>query len=66
MNSNIVLPGFEEVVIKYTEFIEDKFCFHVEIPVIGHTCPNCGTLTSKIHDYRTQKIKHLKMFERQT
>lgn len=29
-----------------------------------HKCPNCGAKTRKIHDYRIQKIKHLKWFER--
>lgn len=66
MNSNIVLPGFEEVIVKNTELIEDKYCFYVEMPIKEHQCPKCRALTLKIHDYRTQKIKHLKIFERQT
>lgn len=66
MNSNIFLPGFEEVIIKKTEIVEDKYSFYVEMPVKEHSCVDCGALTSKIHDYRTQKIKHLKLFERQT
>ncbi|MGN7943301.1 ISL3 family transposase [Virgibacillus sp. 6R] len=66
MNSNINLPGFEEVIVNKTEVIEDKFCFYVEMPVKEHPCPNCGALTLKVHDYRTQKIKHLKVFERHT
>jgi transposase len=66
MNSNIYLPGFEEVIVKNTETIEDKLCFYIEMPVRQHICPNCGELTQRIHDYRIQKIKHLKVFERQT
>lgn len=66
MNSNIVLPGFEEVLVKKTEVIEDKYCFYVEMPIKEHHCPNCGALTRKVHDYRIQKIKHLKLFERHT
>lgn len=65
-NSNIILPGFEEVIVKKTEMIEDKYCFYVEMPVIEHQCPSCGLFTVKVHDYRIQKIKHLKIFERQT
>ena len=25
----------------------------------AHTCPKCSNLTSRIHDYRLQKIKHV-------
>lgn len=66
MNSNIFLPGFEEVIIKKTEIVEGKYCFYVEMPVKEHSCVNCGALTSKVHDYRIQKIKHLKLFDRHT
>ncbi|APH03591.1 ISL3 family transposase [Bacillus weihaiensis] len=65
-NSNINLPGFEEVIVKNTEIFEGHFCIHVEMPVLEHSCPECGSITSKIHDYRIQKIKHLKLFERHT
>ncbi|WP_059351665.1 ISL3 family transposase [Bacillus coahuilensis] len=63
MNSNIVLPGFEEVIINKTEVIEGTLCLYVEMPVSKHTCPTCGKHTMKVHDYRIQKLKHLKMFE---
>ncbi|TYS49456.1 transposase family protein, partial [Bacillus infantis] len=66
MNSNIKLPGFEEVVVLSMEEVEEKLRIHVEMPVKAHICPICGTSTVKIHDYRIQKIKHLKLFERQT
>jgi transposase len=66
MNSNILLPGFEEVIIKKTEVVEDKLCFHIEMPVKEHCCPKCSLNTTKVHDYRTQKVKHLKVFERHT
>lgn len=64
MNSNIVLPGLEGVLVKKVETVEDKLCFHVEMPVKKHTCPSCGLRTIRVHDYRIQKIKHLKVFER--
>ncbi|MFE8704244.1 ISL3 family transposase [Cytobacillus sp. FJAT-54145] len=66
MNSNIVLPGFEEVIVKRAALIEDKYCFEVEMPLKEHSCSSCGSVTTKIHDYRIQKIKHLKLFERHT
>jgi transposase len=39
---------------------------HVELERILHVCPACGEKTMKVHDYRLQKIKHLKLFERMT
>ncbi|MBA9026370.1 transposase [Peribacillus huizhouensis] len=66
INSKIKLPGFEEVTVTMMEEMEGKLCIHVEKPVEPHSCPVCHTVTQKIHDYRIQKIKHLKMFERQT
>jgi transposase len=54
------------VIVKKTEVVEDKYCFYVEMPVKEHVCSNCGELTTKVHDYRIQKIKHLKLFERHT
>lgn len=66
MNSNIFLPGFEDAIITMTEIIDERFTIHIEMPVCKHICPKCGGKTRKIHDYRIQKIKHLKLFERQT
>jgi len=37
------------------EFIK----INVELPKKVHICPECGSLTSKIHDYRTQIIKDM-------
>ncbi|KPL60418.1 transposase family protein, partial [Rossellomorea vietnamensis] len=66
MNSNIILPGFEEALVTKMEEVEERLCVYVEMPVTAHKCPVCATFTYKIHDYRIQKIKHLKLFERHT
>ncbi|MFS0865697.1 ISL3 family transposase [Fredinandcohnia sp. 179-A 10B2 NHS] len=66
MNSNIKLPGFKDMTVSKMEEVEEKLCIHVEMPVKPHTCPVCGNSTKRIHDYRVQKIKHLKIFERHT
>lgn len=66
MNSTIKLPGFEDVNIKKMEEVDGRLCLHIEIPLITHTCPECAASTMKVHDYRIQKIKHLKLFERHT
>ncbi|MCM2591973.1 transposase family protein, partial [Rossellomorea marisflavi] len=64
MNSIIKLPGFEDVTITKMEEVEERLRIHFELPCTVHTCPRCSCPTVKVHDYRIQKIKHLKVFER--
>lgn len=64
MNNNIKIPGLEGVIIKKVEQFEERVAIYVELPVQTHKCSVCGEETRKVHDYRTQKIKHLKWFER--
>ena len=66
MNSNMNIPGLKEVIIEKIEEIGDRTCLYVSMPRKPHTCPACGETTSRVHDYRLQKIKHLKWFERLT
>ena len=46
--------------------IKERIVLHVSMPKREHSCPSCGMKTSKVNDYRIQKIKHLKWFERLT
>ena len=46
--------------------MNDKITIHIKLPLGTHTCPNCGRPTKKVHDYRVQKVNHLKWFERLT
>jgi len=66
MNFNMFLPGFEDVQVIKMEKVEDRIAFYVQLDVKPHECPSCQAITRKIHDYRIQKIKHLKLFERLT
>lgn len=66
MNFNMELIGFTDVIITKMEKISDAIIFYIELPKKSHICPSCSNLTTKIHDYRIQKIKHLKCFERLT
>ncbi|NCU16665.1 transposase family protein, partial [Pallidibacillus pasinlerensis] len=50
-------------IIKIEQF-EDRIAIYVVMPVKLHKCPKCSEKTRKIHDYRIQKIKQLKWFER--
>ena len=66
MNFNMFLPGMKDVQITSIEEKESGISVHLQMPRQTQTCPDCGGKTSKIHDYRIQKIKHLKWFERPT
>ncbi|MFC2949124.1 ISL3 family transposase [Virgibacillus sediminis] len=66
MYSNMNLPGFENTKILKLEKAESAYHIHVQLPKKTHRCPDCGTMTERIHDYRSQKIQHLKLFERKT
>lgn len=66
MNFNMIIPGLKGVTIHKIEEIGELTALYVSIPKGEHQCPNCKSFTSKVHDYRVQKIKHLKWFERLT
>lgn len=62
----INLPGLEDLTLTKVEEVEGNYHLHVECERTLHRCPQCNQRTNTIHDYRLQKIQHLKMFERQT
>ncbi|VDH01634.1 Transposase and inactivated derivatives [Lysinibacillus sphaericus] len=64
MNNTMNIPGLKGVEVNKIEEVGDRIALYVSLPPNPHQCPACGTLTKKIHDYRIQKIKHLKWFER--
>ncbi|RQW70506.1 ISL3 family transposase [Lysinibacillus composti] len=66
MNFNMNIPGLKGVTVHKVEEMGERIVLHVSIPKKEHQCPACKNITSKVHDYRIQKIKHLKWFERLT
>lgn len=66
MYSNISLPGFKGMIVKKAVECEGSYRLSVEMECKPHRCPEegCGRMTEKIHDYRVQKIQHLKIFAR--
>jgi transposase len=64
MHFNMILPGLEEVKVLRAEELGEAFHLHIELPKRKHQCPSCKKWTSKVHDYRLQKVQHLKVFER--
>ena len=66
MNFTMNIPGLKGVMINNIEQVEDRVIIQVEMPVRFHRCPSCHSKTRRIHDYRMQRIHHLKWFERFT
>ena len=66
MHFNMILPGLEEVTVIKTEMNEGIYEIFIEMPVKTHICSSCSRETRRVHDYRIQRIKHLKKAERQT
>ncbi len=56
------LIGFQGVKIKKIEEKEEKLTISIELERREAKCPCCVKVTSKIHDYRTQKIKDMPAF----
>ncbi|WP_369922536.1 MULTISPECIES: ISL3 family transposase [unclassified Sporosarcina] len=66
MNFTMNIPGLKDVIVEKVEEHGDRTVLYVSLPKKPHRCPKCGEFTKKVHDYRMQKIKHLKWFERLT
>lgn len=58
--------GLKDCIVSNVEERAEKVTIHLEMERKIHICPACGMETDRIHDYRNQKIKHLKWFERMT
>ena len=66
MNNNMIIPGLKDVIIHEIKEYVDRVAIHVSLAKKEQVCPSCGVKTIKVHDYRIQKVKHLKWFERLT
>lgn len=53
------LLNIEDVIVKKIVHGDSFVKIHLTTKPHEHSCPNCGALTSKIHDYRMQTIKDL-------
>lgn len=53
------LLNLEDVMITKVENISDQLHIYIELARKKHTCPTCGALTDRIHDYRMQTIKDI-------
>ena len=55
------LLNLEDVIITKAENISDQLHIYIELPRTKHTCPVCGAVTDRVHDYRMQIIKDVPM-----
>ena len=55
------LLNLKDVIITNVEEISGQLHVHIELPRKEHTCPACGTVTDRVHDYRVQVIKDIPM-----
>ena len=55
------LLNLEDVIITNVEEISGQLHVHIELPRKEHSCPVCGAVTDRVHDYRTQVIKDIPM-----
>lgn len=59
MNYTTELLNLEDVIVTEVKNIEDQLYISVELPRREHTCPCCGAVTDRVHDYRVQKVKDI-------
>ena len=56
-NYTAKLLNLEDVIITNVENIFEEFHIYIELPRKKHTCPVCGSVIDRVHDYRMQTIK---------
>ena len=64
MLSNCIknLLNLKELNVKSIKNFKNAVEIHIELPVVEHICPNCGSKTTKIHDYYTQPITDIPIY----
>ena len=58
------LLGLQGVEVKNIQEKEECYEISIEQPRKKCTCPRCGEITNRIHDYRYQRVKELPAFEK--
>lgn len=58
-NNTAKLLNMEDVIVTKVENLPEELHVYLELPRKDHTCPQCGRMTNKIHDYRQRKIKDI-------
>jgi len=56
----------EDIIWKDIIENDNRIELHIKMKQKPHICPRCRATTSKIHDYRIQKIKDMPLFGKLT
>lgn len=56
------LLGLKDIILEKVEENENTRHIFLRMPQRIHICPRCGTHTSKVHDYRIQRVKDIPSF----
>ena len=56
MNDLAKILGIDEAKANIKSINDHAISFYIRTDIKPHSCPNCNALTSKVHDYRIQKI----------
>jgi transposase len=56
------LTGLKDSIVRFVERKENILHIHLTMEQRIHVCPDCGERTSKVNDYREQKIKDISSF----
>ena len=60
------LIEIKDIIVENIKNSYDETHIYFKLQRKSHSCPNCGTVTDKIHDYRTSIIKVLPFMGRKT
>lgn len=68
LNKNYItqLLKSEEIIIEDIVENETEVELHIKLPQKVHTCSNCKQQTSKVYDYRIQRIKEIPILGKKT
>ena len=68
MHNNFITSLLDLKDVKVTKFRnrKNRIRIHIELPLKEHTCPCCHAKTSKVHDYRSQLIKDIPIYYKDT
>ena len=60
------LFDMDGLILKKIESDKDTVTLHIEMERQEQSCPECGSLTDAVHDYRLQKVKEVSILGKET
>ncbi|WAM31802.1 transposase family protein [Caldicellulosiruptor naganoensis] len=68
LNHNYIteLLKSKDIILHQVVESENEVELHISQAQKPHKCPKCGSITSKIHDYRVQRVKDIPIMGKRT